>query len=96
MQTTLADGEAGSFWLSVRESRTSTLEIAGRALVDTYLMQNGTWVMADRRQIVRRSPTNGEPVTIIEMAVKVSPPPPGVTKYARSAVLRSLGAADER
>ncbi|MEM7404512.1 MAG: hypothetical protein AAF458_04425 [Pseudomonadota bacterium] len=81
VSTTLADGELRSYWLTLRTDRVVTVQAAGRALTDVRVFRDGIWVMPDRRERVRSTPTAGAP--LIQLSITLMLP---AGRYRISAV----------
>lgn len=73
VETTLADFEKRSFWISLDERRQVAFEAAGRNLADLRLWKGGSWLVAAKPESEVTTPTPGRPLRVMRLWADLEP-----------------------
>ena len=73
VETTLADYEQRSWWISVESRRQVAFEAAGRRLADLRLWRDGSWLHAVEPENEVTMPQPGRPLRVMRLAADLQP-----------------------
>lgn len=73
VETTLADFEKRSYWVSIDARRRVAIEAAGRNLADLRLWKGGTWLVAAEPESEVTTPSPGRPLRVLRLSADLEP-----------------------
>ena len=94
VETTLADYEQRSWWISLESRRQVAFEAAGRRLTDLRLWRDGSWLHAAEPESEVTMPQPGRPLRVMRLAADLAAGPLSPLRLRRAR--RALGRGERR